>query len=502
MVDTILCLAISLLFMFLAQRFHRTRTMRKNLPPSPPGLPVIGHLHLQKPPMYRTYYNLAKKYGPIFSLRFGSRKVVVVSSVSAIEECFTKNDIVLANRPRLFSGKYLGYNYSSMDQSPFGEHWRNMRRISKSEFLSTPRLNTLVSVRKEEVKQIITKLSRDSFQDFVKVELRTIFQDLSFNIMTRMITGKRYSEDDDADEAIIEEGKQFKSLMVELGAAYDPSNPGDFFPIWNWIDCGRFERKVKDLAIRMDKFTQDLVDERRRNLNDESMDTLVNNLLRLQSSKSEYFTDEIIKGFIFNMMFAGTEVSAVAIEWTMACLLKHPEVLNKVKDEIDTQIGKETLVDELDVSKLPYLHNVIEETLRLRPPTPIVDPHMASEDCTVGGYTVPRGTVLLASVWALHRDPTLWDDPETFKPERFDSIGEEINRIFIPFGIGRRSCPAINLSYRILGLSVAALVQCFDWKKVPGDEIDMTPGGRITMRKHIPLEAMCKARPIVKKIIS
>ena len=121
----------SLLLLFIAFKiFLQTRTQRKHLPPSPPSLPILGHLHLLKKPLHRTFHRLSQKYVHVFSLRFGSKLVFIISSQSAVEKCFTKNNIVLANRPRFSVGRHLGYNYTTLVSAPYGDHWRNLRRIS------------------------------------------------------------------------------------------------------------------------------------------------------------------------------------------------------------------------------------------------------------------------------------------------------------------------------------------------------------------------------------
>ena len=125
----------------------------------------------------------------------------------------------------------------------------------------------------------------------------------------------------------------------------------------------------------------------------------------------------------------------------MSNLLNCPNILKKVRDEIDSQIGQEKLIEELDVSKLQYLQCIISETLRLYPLGPLLVPHMSSIDCIIGGYDVPRGTMLLVNAWAIHRDPKMWDDATSFKPERFGN-GESEAYKFMPFGIGRRTCPS------------------------------------------------------------
>lgn len=144
----------------------------KNLPPSPRVcFPIIGHLHLLKQPLlHRTLLHLSHSLGPVFSLRLGSRLAVVVSSPAAAEECFlTKNDIVLANRPRFTMGKYVAYDYTSMVTAPYGDHWRNLRRITALEVFSTHRLNGSAEIRHDEVKRLLQKLHGLSVQRPAKV---------------------------------------------------------------------------------------------------------------------------------------------------------------------------------------------------------------------------------------------------------------------------------------------------------------------------------------------
>ncbi|KAJ8770642.1 hypothetical protein K2173_021289 [Erythroxylum novogranatense] len=494
----VLYLAFSLLGICLVHKFYQRRTSQRNLPPSPPALPFIGHLYLQKPPMFKTYHKLAQKYGPIFSLRFGSSLVVVVSSASAMEECFTINDMTLANRPKLLAGKHFGYNYTSVDQASYGEHWRNLRRIGATEFFSNTRANMLITgIAKEEVKQLIAKLSHDSLHDFAKVELKTYFQELTFNFIMRMVTGKGYHADEDS----VKEAREFGKLIKNLSIYYDSSNPGDFFPFWNWIDGGRFEKSMVQLAKKIDAFLQGIVHEHRNKLHTDSARTAVNSFLLLQKKEPEYFTDDIIKGYMLILFIAGTDTTTVTSEWAMSCLLNNPDKLEKVREEVDKEVGQERLIEDSDLPKLSYLRNVILETLRMYPAAPIIDPHVASEDCVVGGYHIPRGTMVLANAWSLQRDHKLWDDPHTFKPERFYADDGSAYKL-MPFGLGRRSCPGMNIAHRVLGLTLGSLIQCFDWQRVSEELLDMTEGSGITMRKVVPLEALIRARPVLKKTIS
>ncbi|KAG5224220.1 cytochrome P450 [Salix suchowensis] len=173
-----------------------TGKKHKNLPPTPPSIPIIGHLHLLKQPIHRTLESLSRKYGPIVFLRFGSRSVIVVSSPSLAEECFTKNDINFANRPPFLNGKHLHYNFTTVVSANYGDHWRNLRRICAIEIFSSSRLNSSSGIRRDEIKQLARRLQQVSRNGFSKVELRSMFTDLTFNIVMRMIAGKRYYGED------------------------------------------------------------------------------------------------------------------------------------------------------------------------------------------------------------------------------------------------------------------------------------------------------------------
>lgn len=182
-----------------------TGKKRKNLPPSPPAIPIIGHLHLLKQPIHRTLENLSRKYGPIVFLRFGSRSVILVSSPSLAEECFTKNDINFANRPPFLNGKHLHYNFTTVASANYGDHWRNLRRICAIEIFSSSRLNSSSGIRRDEIKHLARRLQQVSNTGFAKVDLRSMFTDLTFNIVMRMIAGKRYYGE---DVNLIEEAKK------------------------------------------------------------------------------------------------------------------------------------------------------------------------------------------------------------------------------------------------------------------------------------------------------
>ncbi|OWM65661.1 isoflavone 2'-hydroxylase-like [Punica granatum] len=499
MEQNLLSILLCILLLFLVAKLLLRSRSSKKFPPSPPSLPFIGHLHHLKKPLHRTFLNLSQRYGPIMSLRLGSRPVVIVSSLSAAEECFTKNDTVLANRAKLLTGKHLAYNCTTIPTSSYGDHWRNLRRIGAIEIFSSHRLNIFSELRKDEINRLLWKLSRNAAGDFSTVEVRSLFVDLTFNVMMRMIAGKRYYGEDAPD---VEEARQFREMIRELTKYASTSYPGDFLPILRWIDYQGYQKRLVRLGEKADKFLQGLVDESRtRKSSFGNTNSMIDHLLSLQESEPECYSDQMIKGLIQTLLLAGTDTSSVTLEWVLANVIKFPGVLKKARAEIDSQVGQDRLIDETDLPELHYLQCIIYETLRLYTPVPLLLPHLSSEDCTLGGYHVPAHTIVMVNAWAIHRDPKQWQEPTSFVPERFEGIGnDDRHKLILPFGMGRRACPGAPLAHRLIGLTMGVLIQCFDWDTE--EELDMMENGGLTMPKAEPLRAMCKARHVMRKIVN
>lgn len=443
---------------------------------------------------------ISAKYGPIVHLQLGFRRVVLVSSPSAVEECFTKNDVILANRPRMLFGKIIGVNYTSLAWAPYGDNWRNLRRIASIEILSIHRLNEFHDVRAEEGRLLIRKLA----SSFSPVTMKFVFYELTLNVMMRMIAGKRYFGSD--NPKLEEEGKRFREMLQETFILAGASNVGDYLPILSWLGVKGLEKRLIALQEKRDVFFQGIIDELRKSKESETGNkkkTMIEVLLSLQESEPEYYTDALIRSFVLVLLAAGSDTSAGTMEWTLSLLLNHPEVLKKAQIEIDQVVGKDRLVDESDVSNLPYLRCILNETLRLKPPGPLLVPHEASEDCVVGGYKIPSGTMVIVNQWAIHHDPKVWEDPEAFKPERFEGLeGTRDGFKLLPFGYGRRSCPGEGLAVRVLGMTLGSIIQCFDWERIGEEMIDMTEAPGLTMPKAVPLVAICKPRQEMQNLLS
>lgn len=201
-----------------------------------------------------------------------------------------------------------------------------------------------------------------------------------------------------------------------------------------------------------------------------------------------------------DVMFGGTETVASAIEWAVAELMKSPDCLKKLQQEITEVVGLNRRLHESDLEKLTYFKCCVKETLRLHPPIPVLQ-HETVEDCVVAGYSVPAGSHVMINAWAVNRDKTSWEEAETFMPERFlekeapDFKGSHFE--FISFGSGRRSCPGMQLGLYAMELAVANLVHCFSWELPDGvkaSELDMSDSFGLTAPRAIPLVAVPRYR--------
>ncbi|XP_073135158.1 cytochrome P450 81Q32-like [Henckelia pumila] len=498
-------LVIILASLLASKPFLLLRKQRQNRPPSPFSLPLIGHLHLVKEPMNRTLEALSAKYGDIMQLQLGVRRVLVLTSPSAVEECFTKNDIVFANRPSTLSTKHFSYNNTTISIAPYGEHWRNLRRIAALEIFSPARIAVFAKTRKRELDLLLGELQRDSKLGgggWTRVDLKSKFIELSFNVLSMTMAGKRYYGENVGDT---EEARRVRFIMREMLEHSGNTNLGDLLPFLQWVDFQGLEKRFANLMGKLDRFLQDLVNERREMASKEKEEcggsheslekTMIGHLLSLQESdQAEYYTDELIKGIILVLLVAGTDTMSISMEWAMALLLNHPESIKKIRSEIEANVPKDRQLDEQDLPKLTYLQNVITETLRLYPPVPFLIPHESSEDCVVGGYDISKGTMLLVNLWAIHRDPRSWEDPTKFIPERHETGRKQDAGFMLPFGAGRRKCPGGGIATRVLGLTLGAMIQAFEWERVDGEPVDMTEGTGFSIPKVKALEAVCKPR--------
>ncbi|KAL9421822.1 hypothetical protein AB3S75_034151 [Citrus x aurantiifolia] len=507
--------AISALVIFLSiflliSRNGQKRTLKKKQAQQAPeaggAWPLIGHLHLlRRPePAHRVLGNMADKYGPIFTMKLGVKQALVVSNWEIAKECFTTNDKAFAGRPKTMATELLGYNFSVIGFAPYGNYWRQSRKIATIELLSNCRLEKLKHVRESEVKASIQRLyknciSSSSSRKVVSVEMIHWLEGTVLDIILRIIAGKRHTSKS-------KEVNDWQQQITKFTALSGQFVVSDALPFLRWLDIGGYERLMSKTAKYFDIILQEWLDEHKmkRDSGDVKGDEdFMYVLLSLLDDNAEQLPDRdadaVIKAICVTVIVAAADTSVVTLTWAIALLLNNRDVLKKAQDELDIQVGTERPVNESDTRNLVYLQAIIKETMRLYPAAPLLLPHESIEECVVNGYHVPAGTQLFVNAWKIQRDPCVWEEPCQFQPERFLTRYKDIdvrgqNFELIPFGSGRRMCPAVSLGLQVMQLTLASLVHGFDFTTPSDEPVDMGEAMGLTIAKATPLEVLVSPR--------
>ncbi|CAN1322447.1 Cytochrome P450 93A3 [Linum perenne] len=427
------------------------------------SLPIIGHLHLLSPIPHQALYNLSLLHGPLFRISLGSVPCVVASSPETAREFLKTHDSSFSDKPVSSAVDYLTYGSSDFAFAPHGPYWKFMKRLCMSELLGGRVLDRTVPLRRDEIRRFVEGIWK-SAEAKEPVEVGGELIRLTNNVVSRMVMSERCSGGGDKEVG------EVRRVIEETGRLAGEFNIGDFVWWLKWLDLNGFGKRMKVVRERSADETSDIK-----------------------------LTRHNIKAFILDIFAAGTETSAITTDWAMAELLNNVEILHKLQEELDSVVGKSRLVEESDITNLPYLQAVVKETLRLHPTGPLIV-RQSSEDCEVVGYKIPARTRLFVNVWAIGRDPSHWDDPLEFKPERFMEVKRRHVEVkgqhfeLLPFGSGRRGCPGITLALQMVHTSLAVMVQCFDWKVESDKGIDMEEGVGLALPRANPLVCVPVAR--------
>ncbi|KAG2377235.1 Cytochrome P450 [Vigna angularis] len=451
---------ISLFFlMILALKLGRNLTKTKPTPKTPPGpwkLPIIGNIpHVVTPTPHRKLRDLAKKYGPLMHLQLGEVFTVVVSSAECAKEVMKTHDLLFASRYLILALKIIGYDATNISFSPYGNYWRQLRKICISELFTPKRLSSFKPIREEVLSSLIK---------------------------------------------MIKEQEEYISVQKEVLKVAGGFDVGDLFPSATWLQnitglrptLERLHRKSDQIHENIMREHKDKRSKTKEGLV-EAEEDLVDVLLKFQNNSGENqdicLTDDNIKAIIDNIFAAGGETTATTIDWAMAEMIRNPRVMKRAQAEVREVFKMNGRVDETCINEMKYLKLVIKETLRLHPPAPLLLPRECGQTCEIDGYHIPVKSKVIVNAWAIGRDPNYWSDPERFYPERFidscvDYKGNDFE--FIPFGAGRRICPGITFGLMNVELTLALLLYHFDWKLPNGmkaEELDMTEQFGLTVRR-------------------
>uniref|UniRef100_A0A0D9V4M2 Cytochrome P450 n=1 Tax=Leersia perrieri TaxID=77586 RepID=A0A0D9V4M2_9ORYZ len=471
-----------------------TRRRRSRLPPGPAGLPIVGSLPFIDPNLHTYFAGLAEKHGPILSIRLGSMVDIVVNSPQLAREVLRDQDAVFANRVMPDAGDAVSFGgVQNIVGNPVGPMWRMLRRVCVHEMMSPAGLASVHGLRRREFRDTLRYLHSKSGEP-VDVGAQMFLN--TMNVITSTMWGGTIESE--SERAAV--GSEFRALVAEVTELIGTPNVSDLFPALKPFDLQGVRRKMERLRSRFEVMFTKIIQQRMKSDGGDTSTDFLECLLKMEKEGGDGktpLTMDNVKGFLLEMVVGGTDTTSNTVEWAMAEMLQNPEAMNKVQQELDSVVGRDAVVEESHLPQLHYLRLVIKETLRLHPPVPLLVPHSPSADSTVGGYHVPEGSRVLVNVWAIQRNPLVWNEPLEFNPERFtvdggghkgDFSGSQLD--YLPFGSGRRICAGMAMAEKLTMYSIAMLLQAFDWKLPQGEQLDLSEKFGIVMKKATPLVAI------------
>ncbi|KAL1568311.1 unspecific monooxygenase [Salvia divinorum] len=478
---------VSIILLITITKWLSKSAKRKNSPPSPRRLPILGHLHrLSLLPHHDLHY-MAKKHGPIMLIHFGSVPTLIASSAAAAAEIMKTNDLAFADRPDSSLFRRLLYDNKDVSVAPYGEYWRQLKSICVAQLLSNKRVQSFHSVRAEETEILIGKIGERT----ERVDLSRMFTQLTNDVVCRSAIGRKCGDGG--------EGERFLSILREFLEVLGTISIGDFVPCLSWI--GRFngfDKRVDRVAKEIDEFLECVIRERleipaeKAAAGENFLDILLD--IYRNNSGGVSIDRDSIKAIILDVFAAGTDTTATVLEWAMSELLQHPTILKRLQNEVREVVKHGHNISDNNIERMHFLKAVMKETLRLHTPIPLLVPRVAREDVKIMGYEVSKGTMVMTNAWAIGRDPASWDDPESFNPDRFLNSSVDYKGVdfeLIPFGAGRRGCPGTAFAMATNEFVLANLVHRFDWK-LPSHsgELEMSERPGVAIRRRVPLLAI------------
>ncbi|CAO2194294.1 unnamed protein product [Urochloa humidicola] len=503
----------ALLFVaLLSLLFFATRKpydVRRHLPPSPPGLPLLGHLPLLGPLPHRKLQAMAIKHGPVMLLRLGRVPTVVASSAAAAQEVMKTRDLAFASRPKMRMAERLVYG-RDMAFAPYGERWRQARRVSVLHLLSHRRVQSFRHAREQEAAAMVGRVRRASSPSTGSgsgaVNVTALIISYTNGIISRAAFG------DDRSFGL-DGGEELTRLFADFEGLLGTVTIGDFVPWLAWVDkLVGLDARAARTSAQMDALLERVIADHRKRRRDrrredddghrDFVDVMldVNEEAAKNADGEVTFDDVAIKAIVLDMFAAATDTTYTTLVWAMAELINHPHEMRRAQDEIRAAVGDDgDHVTEDHLPELRYLKCVIKETFRLRTPLPLLLPRETMEDTELLGYHVPARSRVIVNAWAIARDPAAWERPEEFVPERFAGddltadylLGQDFR--FVPFGAGRRGCPGVGFAVPTMELALASLLYHFDWELLAGGpaklEMDELNGLSVRLKETLLLVA-------------
>nr|AWJ96931.1 cytochrome P450 79D15 [Trifolium repens] len=483
---TFLLVVIFSFMIFRVTKSHKSKKYR--LPPGPKPWPIVGNLPemLANKPASIWIHKLMKEMNTeIACIRLGNSIVIPVTCPTIACEFLKKHDASFASRPKIMSADIASYGFTTTVLTPYGEQWKKMKRVLVNNLLSPLKHQWLLGKRNEEADNLVFYIYNKCCKDAGLVNIRTAAQHYGGNVFRKLIFNTRYFGKGMEDGGPgFEEVEHVDATFTILKYIYAFSI-SDYVPFLRRLDLDGHRSKIMKAIRIMKKYHDPIIHDRIKQWND-GLKTVEEDLLDVlislkDANNKPLLTFKEIKAQITELAIEMVDNPSNAFEWALAEMLNQPELLKRATEELDNVVGKERLVQESDIHKLPFVRACAREALRLHPMEYFDVPHVSMSDTMVGDYMFPKGTQVLLSRVALGRNPKFWTDPLKFNPDRHLKAGDDVvltepDLRFISFSTGRRSCPGVVLGTTMTIMLFARMLHGFSWSAPPNvSSIDLVP---------------------------
>ncbi|MBN3313197.1 CP2U1 protein, partial [Atractosteus spatula] len=483
--------AVFILVYFVLQYLRlRSNGESSNIPPGPKPWPLVGHFgfflipefilrkfkaggdkNKAKQSVFSPHVlltELSRVYGNIYSIFVGNQLIVILTGYEVVRDALVNHSHVFSDRPDVplvtIITKQKGIVFA-----PYGSVWRQQRRFSHSTLrhfgLGKLSLEPCILEELAFIKKEMLRLSGNAGEAFNPAP---IVGNAVSNVICTVSFGRRFHHQD----------QEFRTLLglMSRGLEISVNSPAFLINVCRWLyylPFGPF-RELRKVESDITAFLKAIIAQHRASLDPASprdfIDMYLLEMSRLQEqgggAGETSFSEDYLFYIIGDLFIAGTDTTTNTVLWSLLYMSLHPHIQEKVQAEIDLVVGPDRVPSVTDKPSLPFTEATIMEVQRMTVVVPLSIPHMASENTSFRGYTIPKGTVIVPNLWSVHRDTTVWEKPDDFNPSRFlDENGQILKKeFFIPFGIGRRVCMGEQLAKMELFLLFSNLMQAFSFK--------------------------------------